>query len=247
MPLCQGMVMVWDNFTALSAITDVLVNAAFQATIATQTVTANASTASYAAQGLINVNGVTYNATQSSSAPQAYVNLGTGPLTMYYGGLSGSTFTAAFSPITTATSGVPINGTIFNAPQGGNFAPIAGLPAIATASDSGRLVTFSTKTTLASLAGADQLIAGVVSPDGTAGTSMLVIQPNNPMFLAVAGAARTYIANATVAAAALLTTSATIIGGAGATGTLGNLLGISLEAQSAIDKNNTIRSFLKLG
>jgi hypothetical protein len=263
MPIWQGVVCCWDTGTAVQTGANVTISSQFTATMTTQTITAAASTAGYASQGIISIPNVTYLATQGATVPQALVNLGTGPLAFNYGGLSGSTFTAAFGMAASATNGVATTGTtnptVFNAPaqSGGTagtasggplFSGSAGLQATTTIeTDAGRLVTGTTKSSLGSLAANDPLIAGVASPTGDAATTGAVVQPGNPFLMCVGGVGRVNIAGGTVAALALLTTSGANWGAALATGTIGNLLGIALEAQTAKDTNNTIRSIIKIG
>lgn len=263
-PIWQGVTLVWDDSTAIptGANNPVTITAQFTASVNTQTVTAGASTANYNASGLISIPNCTY-AAAGSTCPTAIANLGSGPIPFYYGALSGSTYTAAFALYASATNGVATTGT--TAPTvnnwygggtigtvnstGGVFATFPGMDATSTReTGTGRLVTLSTSTSLASLASLDKRVAGVCSPSGDAGTNSSVVQPMAPFLMCISGGARVHVGGATVAALGILGTSATFVGAADdIPGTLGNVLGIALEAQSAKDTNNTIRAKIALG
>jgi hypothetical protein len=261
--LRPGDVVCWDTNTTLTAVTPVLVNANFTLTTTTQTITANASTASYAAQGVVLIP-ITVTGTAGQNTVPAFVA---------YGGIAGSTFTTAFSNIASVTNGAQANASIFQWPPSaanpysatagvGNtnvaYVPppnyVQPIAAQLTApADGGRLVTLST-----TAAFNNPLVAGVVSVDGTAATTNGELQnvafpggaipPGGNCMIAVAGVARVNIAANTVAALSLLGADKTPGAAESATaGTLGNLLGIALEAQTAKDANNTIRAALKIG
>src|SRR5579863_2733534 len=92
-PLIQGMVMCWDVLTALNTTTALQINAAATGTVASQTIDRKSSTASYPAQGLLVASNVKY-ATTGNGALNGF----TGTMAVYYGALSGSTFTGAQLP-----------------------------------------------------------------------------------------------------------------------------------------------------
>ncbi len=243
-PILQGMVMCWDVFTALNTTTPVAVSGNQSGTVAAFTLTAGASTASYPSAGLLVIPDVVFAATGIGA-----LNNFVGQAAVYYGAITGSTFTGAQVPFATATSGIKTLKKIWPTPSASPTPPQqVGLPAIATASDSGRLVTFSTLTGSSVLAGLDPLVAGVCSPTGDAGTNGQIIYPGQPFLLCVGGVARVNVAGNSVAALANLCTAATGVGSADdLTPTIGNLLGISLESQAAKDVNNTIRAIIRLG
>lgn len=251
--LRHGDVVVFDARTSVNTNT-ALVNAQFSLTQATQTLTMTASTAAFPAAGTLTVMG-----TIQTGGP-------TVPIFIAYTGIAGSTFTGATASVASITNGVAANAVVDVPP---NFNATTALTAFSwgtgvgmptAPSDGGRLVTLS------GLAN-DPTIAGVVSVDGTAGTATTgqmgnalsiepgfenfagakgVIPPGGEVFVVTNGVARVQVGAGTVAANALLTTS-TIPSQGLATGTIGNLLGIALEAQTAKDANNTIRALIKLG
>lgn len=238
-PLVQGMVMCWDILTAASAVASILFASAATGTVATQTLTVASSTASFA-QKIATITNVKY-ATTGIGVLNGYV----GPMAMVHDSVSGSTFTNAYLPYATATNGLQTTSAVYESPQAAVQQGV-GLPAIATASDAGRYVTFSSLTSTTLLA-KDPLVCGVVSPTGDAGTNATIIQPGAPFLMCVGGIARVNVSGATVAANAAICTAAGVVGAADdATPTLGNQLGTSLEANTAKDTNNTIRAIIKL-
>lgn len=249
-----GNVVTWDNFTALSTLGvtgvtgSVTVSGAQSGTLASFTLTAGASTASYAAAGaLIIPTVVTGTAAVANQVPVFYS----------YTGITGSTFTGVKAHTASVTNGILDTTKIFQVPSASvsgiaaiNFYPpqVVGMPA--APSDAGRAVTLS-----ATGAVKDPLIAGIVQPNGEAGTETITLDPDFPdgaiapgqtFFMATQGIARVKV-NTTVTALDILSTGVTPGFASSGTPTLGNLIGIALEADTAKDANNTIRVALKIG
>ncbi len=244
--LYNGDAMTWDNGGALTTPTQRTVNSGFTGTLATQTITASGA--------LIIPSTVTGTAAATNQVP-VFVS---------YSGLLGSTFTGAKYHTATSTTGSATGAAIWQynttaamtftgLPSNFNYVqPVRGLPAIP--GDGGRYVTLSITALVA-----DPLVCGVVSVDQAASTTTglgfqtianypnVAVAPGQPFTMAVAGVARARV-NTTMAALALNCTDVTpgYIQSATA-GTLGNLLGINLEADTAKDANNTIRIALKIG
>lgn len=229
--LQHGDVCTWDTTTALSAVSTTSTGAQQLSTTATSYAVADSS--AFGTSGPI---------VATLVLPTSYPNT-VNLLGQISAKADGTHITIAFARAGAAGS-LPAGTILFVPPSSTqpNYtgAPFVGLPT--APGDSGRGVTLSTT----AVAG-DPLIAGVVSIDGSAGTSSGLILPGQPLFLCVDGVARVQIGGGTVAAGALLRTAGTNPGWALGSGTLGNLLGIALEAQTAKDANNTIRAAIKLG
>lgn len=241
-PLVQGMVMCWDIQTTIQTTPSILFASAATGTVATQTLTVASSTAGFTTK-VAAITNVTF-AASGIGALNGYI----GQMPVVYDAVTGSTFTNAYLPWATATNGIKTTSSIYSAPSLGiNLPQQLGLAPIATASDAGRMVTFSSLTSTTLLA-KDPLVCGVVSPTGDAGTNGQIILPGQPFLMCVGGVARVNVSGVTVTANASLCTAAGVVGAADdATPTVGNLLGQSLEANTAKDVNNTIRAKICLG
>lgn len=255
--LYNGDVMTWDNGGALATPTTRTVNAGFTGTLATQTITASGSTSTYAASGALIIPATVTGTAAAGTLVPVFVS---------YTGITGSTFTGAKFHTASSTTGVPTGANIYQyntttamsgltgLPSNFNYVqPVRGLPA--APGDGGRYVTLSITGAVA-----DPLVCGTVTTDaaastttGDGGVSSIVNYPNmsvapgQPFMMAVAGVARARV-NTTMAALALACTDVTPgYAQSGTAGTLGNLLGINLEADTGKDANNTIRVALKIG
>lgn len=249
--------------TAPPSTTNTTINGTISLTQASQTITV-VSTTGMTAPGVALVM-ATITGTPSATS--------TVPVFVAFTGSTGTTFTGATAALASVTNGLVTGAQVTNPPvaplQSGTpavptYQPAVGLPAATTVgqSDSGRYVTMTGTAN-------DPLVCGVVSLTGDAGTATTgnlsalqnpIVNPNyaaasiaqpvvpsgGDVFIVTNGVARVQIGAGTVAASALLTTS-TIPRQGLATGTIGNLLGIALEAQSAKDANNTIRALIKIG
>lgn len=247
-PIFQGQVMCWDLLAAFNTTPALLITPAATGTIASQTVTVASSTAGYTPGQIATISNVLYPATNAGP-----LNNYIGNMAMVFGGLSGSTFTNAYLPFATKASGLQATSAVFMSPSASvpSFAPGGvgqglGLPPFATASDGGRLVTFSSLIST-TLVAKDPLVCGVVSPTGDAGTNGTIIHSGRPFLMCIGGVARVYAGLNVINAQAALCTAAAAVGSADdATPTLGNQLGESLENNVARDGNNTIRALIKL-
>lgn len=246
--LRYGDVVVWDNNAALSTVATLTISGDQTASVTSFTLTASGSTASYASSGALLVNATI---TGTADAPV--------PLFISYTGLSGSTFTGAKAHIASITNGLDSGDTLYQWPQSFTLAAgsIAGsyaqsVVALAAAPlDGGRYVTLSSTGAVN-----DPNVAGVISP-GHAGTTVgsppqtnfpnAAIAPGAACFIATTGVARVQINGVTVSAGNALGTGVAPGGASAGTPTLGNLVGIALEANTAKDANNTIRVALKIG
>jgi hypothetical protein len=229
--LQHGDVVVWDTNTALvSAQTTTTGSQSLPVTATSQTVTASAG---FTFPSIVVANQVT---PTGFTSPINLVGLATAAA-------DGTHLTIAWARVGGAGT-LPAGTTITQIPSSvlpTQPAQLVGMPA--APSDAGRSVT---ATTVA--AGNDPLIAGVVSVTGDAATNASLIAPGSPCFICVEGIARVQIAGLTVAAGGILTTAAAQPTCAkDVPGTLGNVLGIALEANGAKDANNTIRAAIKLG
>ncbi len=257
--LRAGDVVVWDNATALSTVS-LVTTSAYSLTVATQTITVSASTASFASSGALLIP-VTVTGTAATNTVPVFVS---------YTGISGSTFTGAKAQVASVTSGAAAGNTVYQWPTAtysatagasnvntvlAGISPFAGVSVVgqpAAPSDGGRYVTLSQTGAVS-----DPLVAGVVTLAGSAETTIgtppyaafpnNAILPNAPFMMAVEGVARVRILG-TVTAGNLMSTAVSPSYAQNATqGTLGNMLGVALEADSAKDSNNTIRVALKIG
>jgi hypothetical protein len=262
--LHHGDVVCWDNSTALSTVTPVLVSANFTLTQASQTITANASTASYAASGSLLIP-VTVTGTAGTNTVPVFVS---------YTGIAGSTFTGASAAVASVTNGAQANASIFQWPTA-SYSGTAGagntntvqaidmnnykqsvVSLAAQPADGGRNVTLSQTGAVN-----NPLVAGVVDIDATAlaqagqtpgvtpGGSFpnATIANGQPFMMAISGVAQVQISANTVASSALVGQSAVPGVASASTPTLGNLVGVALEAQTAKSSLNTIRVALKIG
>lgn len=257
--LRYGDVVCWDNGGALSTVAALTISGDQSGLLTTMTLTANASTGSYPSTG-----GLIVFATVTGSTDAAV------PVFASYTGISGSTFTGVKFHTASITNGLDSGDAIFpyNAsatitntgglnglPIGFNYVqPVQALPTVASpvtqAQDGGRYVNLS-------ITGAvnDPLVCGTIT-QGDAGSSVGQISipnypniaepPGFPVLVAVAGVARART-NTTVTALDIQGTGVTPGCSSSGTPTLGNLLGIALEANTGKDANNTIRTALKIG
>jgi hypothetical protein len=265
--LAHGDVVVWDTTaTNPPATTNTTINGTITLTQASQTITV-VSTTGFASAGNILVMATIVGTPSATS---------TVPVNVSYTGKTATTFTGAQASVASVTNGLVTGAQVTIPPvlplQSGTpavppYSPAEGLPPLTVATDAGRYIT------LAQLA-ASPLVAGVVSLTGDAGTATIgpmtdanafgvaggqvpanwagasiaqpVVPPGGAVFVVVSGIARVQIGGNTVAALGIVGTDVIPRQGA-TTATLGNVLGIALEAQSAKDANNTIRCAIKVG
>lgn len=246
--LRHGDVVCWDTNSALSAVATLLVSGAQTATVASFTLTANASTASFPAVGSLIVQGVVSGAAAAANLEPIYIS---------YTGIAGSTFTGAKAHKASVTNGLLDAISIIHPWPSGAINPGAAFalannykqPIVSFAAapaDGGRLVTLS-----ATGAVLDPKVAGVVTADGTAATLLGasdpafpggLIAPGQTCLIAHRGIARVNINAETVAAGSLVATATAPGGAQSATpATIGTLIGVAMESQAAKDANNTIR------
>ena len=260
--LHHGDLVVWDNNTAISAVTPVQVSGNQTLTAASFTLTANAPTASYPASGALLVP-----ATVTGTA-----GTNTVPVFVAYTGIVGSTFTGCTAAVASVTNGAQSNAQIFpwpsntysgtsgagntntvNATDMNNYkqsvVSLAAQPA-----DGGKFVTLSTTGAVN-----NPQVAGIVDIDATSLAQVGLTPGNTPggsfpnaavangqnFMMAVGGVAQVQIGANVVASLALVGQSIQPGVASASTPTLGNLVGIAQEANTAKSTLNTIRVALK--
>lgn len=263
--LAHGDVVAFDVLTALDTHSSQIEGAA-TGTQASQTLTVDTVTG-WATAGNLNVMGTPVGITVVAGAFPTGSNV---PIFGTYTGVGAPSFTGTTMYAATATNGladeanlsvppVPITARAADSSAANTSSGTVGLPT--APGIAGRMVTLTGLSK-------DPNVCGVVSVTGDASTTTFgalgtmdyntpwtgytggavpVIPPLGDVFVCVSGVARVNIGALTVAAGGIMA-SATIPGSADDTpGTIGNILGIALEAQSAKDANNTIRCSIKIG